>query len=142
MGQVVGERSRRWAAEEPSARLAKLLRPFDVKPRQLWIDGDNERGYDVADFEKDSVAPYLEKDARTLEDARTGSRSQAGSSDSYRPSEVSGAAGDTWSPLPGDDDFLEYLLAAGNRGLITESEFDERAFVHELILRGRRAAAA
>jgi len=34
------------------------------------------------------------------------------------------------------------MLAAGRNGLITESEFAERASVHELIVRGREAAAA
>jgi hypothetical protein len=43
-------------------------------------------------------------------------------------------------PLPGDDGFLAYLLDSGERGLITEREFTERAEVHDLILRGRAAA--
>jgi hypothetical protein len=42
-------------------------------------------------------------------------------------------------PLPGDDGFLAYLLDAGERGLITEQEYAERAAVHELIVRGREA---
>lgn len=61
------------------------------------------------------------------------------------PSPIGGrpSAGRTSSdaPLLGDDGFLEFLLDVGNRGLITEREFDERAAVHELILRGRAALA-
>jgi hypothetical protein len=46
------------------------------------------------------------------------------------------------APIPGDNGYLKYLLEVGNRGLITESEFDERAAVHGLIVRGKEASAA
>jgi hypothetical protein len=29
----------------PSAKLAKLLKPFGIKPKQLWIGEQNVRGY-------------------------------------------------------------------------------------------------
>ena len=38
-------------------------------------------------------------------------------------------------PIPGDPDFIEFLLDVGNRGLITEREFKERAAVHALIVK-------
>jgi hypothetical protein len=38
--------------------LARLLRPFGVSPRQLWIDEVNRRGYDSADF-AEAFATYL-----------------------------------------------------------------------------------
>jgi hypothetical protein len=38
--------------------LARLLRPFGVSPRQVWIDGANRRGYDSADF-TEAFAAYL-----------------------------------------------------------------------------------
>jgi hypothetical protein len=52
---------------------------------------------------------------------------------------ASESVGAPYAPLPGDDRFLDYLLDAGQRGLITEREFDECAAVHVLILRGREA---
>lgn len=34
----------------PGARLAKLLKPFGPEPKQLWIDGRKERGYESQAF--------------------------------------------------------------------------------------------
>jgi len=36
----------------PAARLAKMLRQFEIRPKQLWIDGHNQRGYEAAMFAK------------------------------------------------------------------------------------------
>jgi Protein of unknown function (DUF3631) len=36
----------------PATRLARLLKPFDIKPKQLWIEGGKVRGYTVEMFEK------------------------------------------------------------------------------------------
>jgi hypothetical protein len=38
--------------------LARMLRPFGVHPRQLWVDGRNVRGYVVKDF-FDTFERYL-----------------------------------------------------------------------------------
>jgi hypothetical protein len=46
-----------WPDLKPVA-LARLLRPFGVSPRQLWIDEANRRGYDLADF-TEAFAAYL-----------------------------------------------------------------------------------
>jgi putative DNA primase/helicase len=43
----------------PSAALAKLLKLFGIKPKQVWIDGHNQRGYDLGWFEVEAVAPFL-----------------------------------------------------------------------------------
>jgi 5S rRNA maturation endonuclease (ribonuclease M5) len=39
-------------------RLARLLKPFNVKPSQTWIDGKNQKSYRRADLE-DAFARYL-----------------------------------------------------------------------------------
>lgn len=46
-----------WAADvdagrlkAPASKLARLLRPFDIAPTQLWIDGRKERGYEAEAF--------------------------------------------------------------------------------------------
>jgi hypothetical protein len=64
----------------PAASLSRLLKPFGIRPKQLWIEEANVRGYEADDFKSDTCAPYLEKDARDAKDARTESSSQAGSS--------------------------------------------------------------
>ncbi len=49
----------------PAARLASLLRPFGIKPGQLWLHGQKVRGYAAEDFEK--AAAYI-----AVGDGRTG----------------------------------------------------------------------
>jgi Protein of unknown function (DUF3631) len=52
----------------PAARLSRLLRPFGIEPKQLWLDGKNQRGYEAVTF-KDAWERYLAPlpPARTLE---------------------------------------------------------------------------
>jgi len=55
----------------PATRLARLLKPFDIKPKQLWTEGRNVRGYTAEMFEK-AWEIYLsplspQTDARTLD---------------------------------------------------------------------------
>lgn len=52
-----------WRRGEPLTPrgLARLLGPFDVRPRQLWIDGAKTRGYERDDF-TDTWARYLTAD--------------------------------------------------------------------------------
>jgi hypothetical protein len=78
--------------KSPAASLARLLRPFGIKPRQVWIGGRNVRGYDAEDFAADSVSPYLENNVRDASDARSRSNADATSSDPNDPSVVSGVA--------------------------------------------------
>jgi hypothetical protein len=35
----------------PASRLARLLKPYRVEPKQLWLEGRKERGYEAADLE-------------------------------------------------------------------------------------------
>ena len=51
--------------------LAKLLKPFSIKSKQLWLDGHNKHGYEITDFE-DVFSRYISltppvQNARTLE---------------------------------------------------------------------------
>jgi hypothetical protein len=117
----------------PAARLAALLRPFGVRPKEVWIDARKERGYDAADFLTMRVAPYLETDGRTVEDGRPGSSSQAGSTDSHPPSDSSGGAGDTWPPPPGHQDYLKWLWAEHSAGRISAAEFNRLERIHAQI---------
>jgi hypothetical protein len=51
-----------WSKGNPltSRGLSRLLRPFGVKPGQLWIDGENHRGYDRSQF-RDPWDRYLSR---------------------------------------------------------------------------------
>ncbi len=44
-----------------SLGLAKRLRPFNIRPKQLWLHGKNFRGYDLEDFQ-DTFTRYLPAD--------------------------------------------------------------------------------
>lgn len=58
----------------PSAALAKLLKPFGIRPRKLRVEGQAEpvRGYDVEWFEADAVAPFLADAGNAPEDGTDG----------------------------------------------------------------------
>lgn len=45
-----GELENHWGEELTPVRLARILRPFGISSRQLWIDESNNRGYDREDF--------------------------------------------------------------------------------------------
>src|SRR5262249_25857675 len=52
-----------------AAQMARVLKPFKVEPKQVWIEGKNVRGYALADFD-DAFARYgVLESARPL-DAR------------------------------------------------------------------------
>jgi hypothetical protein len=35
----------------PASRLARMLKPFGVKPKEIWLNGEKTRGYEQAAFE-------------------------------------------------------------------------------------------
>jgi putative DNA primase/helicase len=122
----------------PSAKLARLLKPFGVKPRQLWINDAKTRGYDAEDFIADTCAPYLKKTVGTVEDGRPGSSSHAGSTVPHRPTDFFEAARTNGSrPLIGDEMYPALLADAIRDGHLTEAEAEEQYALHELV---RRAA--
>ena len=49
-----------WQRGQPITKrqVARLLKPFDIKPKQVWTDGENTRGYDRADLE-DAFSRYI-----------------------------------------------------------------------------------
>ena len=122
----------------PSSRLARLLKPFGVKPRQLWINEANTRGYDAEGFASDTCAPYLKRDARTLEDARPGSRSQAPFSVSNVASVLSDASRRRGSrPLIGDARYPRVLADTVRGGQITEVECEQQYALHDAVAAAR-----
>jgi len=80
----------------PSARLARLLKPFGLKSKQLWIAGTNVRGFSLEDFDATLLAAYLGNNARDASHARPGFPPQAGSSDPSDPSVISGVPREAW----------------------------------------------
>jgi hypothetical protein len=62
-----------------AAQMARLLRPFKVEPKQVWIDGTNVRGYALVDFD-DAFARYgVLESARPLDARESASSRQNGS---------------------------------------------------------------
>jgi putative DNA primase/helicase len=122
----------------PATRLARLLRPFGIRPGQLWVDGQNVRGYAREDFTAAGVAPYLEarpavppQGARAARAARPRINAGAGSSGS--------STSNGHVPLPGDHDFPAYITGAYVAGHITEDERLERLQLHgQLVGAGHR----
>ncbi len=115
----------------PSARLAKLLKPFGVKPKQLWIDDANTRGYDADDWRTDTVSPYLEKDARDAKDARPRTAREASSSVPNVPNVFSGVPE---TPVSGDPGFPDWIDAKLQDGWITKAEWLERRKLHHAVV--------
>jgi hypothetical protein len=122
--------------KSPAARLAKLLRPFGIKPKQFWVDDHKTRGYDAADFATARVRTYLEDDGENGNDGRAGSRIQAGSTvfpslPSF--SEVSHARGDF--PHLGDAAYPVAIGAALRNGHTTEGEWRSCLCLNDAIRR-------
>jgi putative DNA primase/helicase len=116
--------------KSPAARLAKLLKPFGIKPEQVWIDGKNVRGYDAESFRVDTVAVYLRKDARDARDARPGCRSGAGSRVPRDPRDFSkGASAPSSTGAGAADGDIDELLAWLGRAPIDDviAYFEESA---------------
>jgi hypothetical protein len=118
----------------PAAHLARLLRPFGIKPQQVWIGGHNVRGYDAEAFTAEGVAVYLENAPRGARAARPGSTSHAVSSGPSGPSGFSGgASANGRSPLPGDDGYLDWLYPKQRDGWITAAEFNAASRAHSFV---------
>lgn len=124
----------------PAASLAKLLRPFGIKPRQMWLGERNVRGYDADDFTA-HVRVYLpQNDASDASDARTESPSHAGSSDPSGPSVFSRDAR-VRVPIAGRPGYPLLVAKALRDGYITEHEHDELERFHRHLWEQRAAAA-
>jgi hypothetical protein len=135
--------------------VSRLLRPFGIRPRNVRVDESQAKGYHRDDF-LDAWNRYpAVSDAVSVPSVPTAWLSQK-QGDFIRPNEESGTDkksvanpheqrdgtdGTDRTPIPGDEGFLEHLLHVGSRGLITETEYTERAEVHELIVRGKAAPA-
>jgi Protein of unknown function (DUF3631) len=130
-----------------ASAIAYRLKPFGIGPEQLWIDESNVRGYQFSETFEACVRTYLDLDARDARDARDESSSQAIPSDpsvssvlfeaprahvsSKLDAILPGTNGS--APLPGDDDFLDYIAVAVHAGHITTDEALERERVHVLV---------
>ena len=119
--------------KSPAARLARLLKPFGVKPTQLWIDGTKHRGYDAEHFEEATAAVYLENQGRDGEDGRPESPSHAGSTVPTSHTDFLRAQRNGHPP-PGDDPgYLTAIFAAFETGHITEGEWHTANQLHRLL---------
>ena len=133
-----GPWAKRWESQlargesrSAASSLARLLRPFRIKPRQLWIDGHNVRGYDASDWRSDAVMPYLQRDPSDVGNARTGASGRKESSDHSDPSVAIRSNRDRAQPRVGDDGYLEWLWPRFEAGLLTEGEWQVASKAHQ-----------
>lgn len=124
--------------KSPAALLARLLKPFGVKPQQLWIDGAKHRGYDADDFKTDTVRVSLEKDGSEGSDGRSQSPSHAGSTVPTEPTVISGAGAKGHRLLPGYPGYLHKLSVTKENGHVTEGEWAQLKLVHQALARRAR----
>ena len=122
----------------PAADLARLLRPFGIKPRQLWIVDRNERGYNGDDFRDPIVAPYLKNTLGTLDTLESAPLQGAGSRIPSDPSDFSGGHGEAQrEPRPvvvvGDEAYPALLAHALKNAHVTEAEAEERLVLHRIL---------
>jgi Protein of unknown function (DUF3631) len=139
-------------------KLARMLKPVGVRPRDLWIDGKTRKGYRRGDFE-DAFSRYLPSEvARSREpfihaanssDEVARDENRLATSESVNPARTDasrdlattpGGLGGNGRPGLGDDGFLELLEAAFDAGHITATEATERLHLHKLVVRSREAA--
>jgi putative DNA primase/helicase len=119
--------------KSPAAHLAKLLRSFGIRPKQLWIDEQKERGYDAEDFRAATVASYLERDGSPGRHGRPASNSGAGSTVPTAPTDFSGVPERNTLIAIGDPMYPALLAAAANDRHITKEEFEHRLELHKLV---------
>jgi hypothetical protein len=68
-----GEKVDSGETKGPGAKLAKLLRPYGIKPDQIWVDGKKARGYALAWF-ADAFTRYLPSSTPPPTDSEDGRR--------------------------------------------------------------------
>jgi hypothetical protein len=112
--------------------LGKLLRPYSIRTLAIWVDGETHRGYKREQFEN-AWARVL--GVRTVRDVRPGVASEAAPNTPNAPNAVEAE----WEPAPGDDGFLDHVLAAYRAGHLTDDEVLERERDHRLIVAGAGA---
>jgi Protein of unknown function (DUF3631) len=66
-----GEKVDSGETKGPGAKLAKLLRPYGIRPDQIWVDGKKARGYALAWF-ADAFARYLPSSSPPPTDSEDG----------------------------------------------------------------------
>jgi hypothetical protein len=124
---------RRGELKSPAASLARLLRPFGIRPKQFWVGGSKTRGYEAEDFIGDAVAVYLRRDGKTGRDGRRGSSTEAIPTDPTDPTVFSGR--ERARPGLGEEGFVRRLKAAYKGGQITHNEVLEHLRIHGFVLR-------
>lgn len=123
-----------WYGKTISAQaLSKLLRPHRIKTMPVKAEGKTVRGYKVEQF---SEAFHRVLGVTGV----TGVTSEAASQAEGNASNASNASGAGERPLPGDEDFLDYIATVHHSGHVTTAEALERQRVHDFVSRNRKVA--
>lgn len=126
-----------WYGKPLSAQaLSKLLRPYRIKTLPVWADGKTVRGYKREQFEE---SWHRVLGVRSVRDVRSESPGEAAPNIPNAPNATHSKG---QLPLPGDEDFIDYILAAALVGQITRDEQIEREGLHWLLLHRRQQQAA
>jgi Protein of unknown function (DUF3631) len=134
-------------------KLAWLLRQFEIRSKNVRIEEKIAKGYEREQFE-DAFARYPAPESATSATSAQPSRKQpvlnplqdpdvADSKMAANPHEQRNVADVADSappnPLPGDHDFLDFILKCHHDGWITTGEALDRKHLHELVLRAGTA---
>jgi hypothetical protein len=119
--------------------LSKLLRPHRIKTMPVWAEGRTVKGYKAEQF---AEAWLRVLGVRWVRSVRSESASQNRPNPPNPPNPKRTGEGKGRVPIPGDDDFLDFLAATHHAGHVTTAEALEREQVHKLVLIAARRAAA
>jgi hypothetical protein len=122
-----------WHGRPLSAHgLSRLLKPYRIKTMPVWADGETVRGYKVEQF-SDAL---VQLGVRSVRGVRDETRSQESPN---APNAPNASPAGSHPPAIGEDEFLPWLFARLERGLITEAEWHEADLAHRWLVATRSA---
>jgi hypothetical protein len=125
-----------WHGKKITAQaLSRLLQPFLIKTMSVRVDGEVVRGYKLAQF-SDAFHRVLGVTGVTAVTSNSASGAGCNAGNACNASDA------VERPLPGDEDFLDYIATVHLAGHVTTSEALERERHHDLILRRRKVKSA
>ena len=113
--------------------LSRLMKPHRIKTMSVRVDGEVVRGYKVSQF-ADAFHRVLGVTSVTSVTSQSASGAECNACNACN------ASGAVERPLPGDEDFLDYIATVHHAGHVTTAEALERQRVHEFVSRNRKVA--
>jgi Protein of unknown function (DUF3631) len=127
-----------WYGKTISAQgLSKLLRPHRIKTMSVKVEGETARGYKREQF-ADAFHRVLGVTRVTSVTFESPSQAE-GNAGNAGNAQGTGESTNGLYPVPGDDDFLDFIAAAHVAGHITTAEALDRERTHKLVMGARPA---